>query len=273
MRLWNVTYGRVAAVLVGATLALACGGQHQLNPGPGSGSGGAPGSGGAAGSGGTPGSGGGPAATGGTGDGGNWGGANGSGGAGGGDCAPVPVPSGGKVCADILIDSAAAATAAADCIEATGGLTISPTFTGTVELPRLRKVGKDVRRDGAPKPTNASDPAQTTRVRLPNVTEIGGDLWFYLDFNLVELDLRSVVTIGGRAWVYRDTLIRTLRLDALHTVGQDLYIGDVFALPDCVAKDIASHVTAGQTAVASGATTPSNCHCGPVCGHVEQLCP
>jgi hypothetical protein len=172
-----------------------------------------------------------------------------------------------------LIDSAAAALAAQDCTEVTGSVTVSPFFVGTVELPRLRKVGKDVRRDGAAAPTDASNPAQTTRVRLPNVTQIGGDLWFYLDFNLVELDLRSVETISGRAWVYRDTLIHTLRLDALHQVGRDFYIAAVFQLPDCVAKDIASHVTAGEGSQAIGAATPANCHCEAVCGHVEQRCP
>ena len=104
---------------------------------------------------------------------------------------------------------------------------LSLTFVGTVELPRLRKVGKDVRRDGAPAPKNPNDPAQVTRLRLPNLTQIGGDLWFYLDFNLIELDLRSLETIGGRAWIYRDTLIDTLRLDALGTVGADFNLADV----------------------------------------------
>lgn len=201
------------------------------------------------------------------------GGAGGLGGAGVGDCAPVAVPPGGKVCADLLIETAADATAAEECTEVTGGVTISPFFKGTVDLPRLRKVGKDVRRDGANAPTTTGDPAQTTHVLLPNCTEIGGDLWFYLDFNLVELDLRSVRTIAGRAWVYRDTMIHTLRLDALQSVGMDFYIGDDFQLPDCVAKDIESHVTAGQSSTATGTKTPANCHCEPVCGHVEQLCP
>jgi hypothetical protein len=183
------------------------------------------------------------------------------------------VPSGGKVCTDILIDTAAAVIAAQDCTEATGGVTIFPSFVGTVDLPRLRRVGKDVRRDGAPKPANAADPAQTTRVRLPNVTAIDGDLWFYLDFNLVELDLRSVETIAGRAWVYRDTVIDTLRLDALHTVGMDFYIADAAQLSACVVKDIFSHVVAGPSSTGYGAPTPANCHCAAVCGHVEEQCP
>jgi hypothetical protein len=160
-----------------------------------------------------------------------------------------------------------------DCVEATGSVTVSPLFVGIADLPGLRKVGGDVRRDGAAAPVNASDPAQVTRVRMPSLTEIGGDLWFYLDFNLVELDLRGLTTVGGRAWVYRDTLIDTLRLDALKTVGRDFYIADVFRLPDCVAEDILSHVTSGESAYASGAVTPTNCHCEPVCGHVEQRCP
>jgi hypothetical protein len=173
----------------------------------------------------------------------------------------------------LLIDSAAAAVAAQDCTEATGSVIVSPSFVGTVDLPRLRKVGKDIRRDGAAAPSDPNNPAQTTRVRLPNVTQIGGELWFYLDFKLVELDLRSVETITGRAWIYRDTLIHTLRLDALHQVGKDFYIADVVRLPDCVAKDIASHVTAGETSTAYSTPTPAGCHCEQVCGHVEVLCP
>jgi hypothetical protein len=68
-------------------------------------------------------------------------------------------------------------------------------------------------------------------------------------------------------------MIDTLRLDALRTVGRDFYIGDVFRLPDCVAKDIASHLTAGESASASGAATLASCSCQQVCGHVEQVCP
>jgi len=177
------------------------------------------------------------------------------------------------VCGDIVIVNAADATTARDCTEATGGVTISPLFVGTVDLPRLRKVAKDVRRDGANAPAMAGDPAMTTRVLLPNVTEIGGDLWFYLDFNLVELDLRSLQTVAGRSWIYRDTMIHTLRLDVLQHVGLDFYIADVFQLPDCVVQDIASHVTAGQSLDVLGTKTPANCHCESVCGHVEQLCP
>jgi hypothetical protein len=183
------------------------------------------------------------------------------------------VPAGGKVCTDILIDSAAAAIAAQDCTEATGSVAIYPFFTGAVDLPRLRKVGKDVRRDGAPKPANAADPAQTTRIHLPNLTEIGGDLWFYLDFNLVELDLRSVETIAGRAWVYRDTLIDTLHLEALRSVGMDFYVGDTFQLPECVAKEIFSHVTAGQGSNLGGTKPSASCHCEAACGLVEERCP
>lgn len=197
----------------------------------------------------------------------------GSGGATDGPCAPVPVPEGGQPCAELLIDSAAAAAAAQSCTEVTGSLVVSPFFVGTIDLPRLTKVGGDVRRDGAKAPSNPNDTGQTTRLRLPNVTQIGGDLWFYLDLNLVELDLRSVKRIGGRGWVYRDTLISTLRLDALREVGMDFYIGDVTRLLDCVAKDIASHVIAGQGITAIGNATRGTCHCEPICNHVEQRCP
>ena len=106
------------------------------------------------------------------------------------------VPAGGSVCTDVLISNTASLAAAMNCVEVTGSLAMSLTFVGTVELPRLRKVGKDVRRDGAPAPKNPNDPAQVTRLRLPNLTQIGGDLWFYLDYNLIELDLRSVETSG-----------------------------------------------------------------------------
>ena len=177
------------------------------------------------------------------------------------------------MCTDVLISNTASLAAAMDCVEVTGSLAMSLTFVGTVELPRLRKVGKDVRRDGAPAPKNPNDPAQVTRLRLPNLTQIGGDLWFYLDYNLIELDLRSLETIGGRAWIYRDTLIETLRLDALRTVGADFNIADVFRLPDCVVKDIASHLTAGESVTAQGEKTPAGCSCQPACGHLEQHCP
>lgn len=233
-------------------------------------SGGTPGTGGAPGQDGAAGTGGAPASGGGAGTGGA---STGGAGAGGADCGAVPAPTEGKVCTEIFIDSAAALTAAMQCLEVTGSVNISPSFVGTVELPRLRKVGGDVRRENAKAPTDANDPLMTTRVRLPNVKQVGGDVWFYLDQNLVELDLRSVETITGRAWVYRDTLIRTLRLDGLKQVGMDFYIADVFQLPDCVAKDIGSHVTAGQSVMAIGAKVPTNCHCEAVCGHVEQRCP
>lgn len=177
------------------------------------------------------------------------------------------------MCADLLIATAADVAAAQTCAEVTGSVVISPLFVGTVDLPRLRRVGKDVRRENAKAAVDPTDPAQTTRVRLPNVTFIGGDLWFYLDFNLTELDLRSVETVAGRAWVYRDTEIHTLRLDALRQVGHDLYIADVFRLPDCVAKDILAHVTTGEPSSVIGRKTPANCHCEPVCGHVEERCP
>lgn len=202
------------------------------------------------------------------------GGATGTGGGGAGAaCAPVPAADEGTVCTDLLITTTSDVAAAQACAEVTGSVVISPLFVGTVDLPQLRRVGKDVRRENAKAAVDPTDPAQTTRVRLPNVTFIGGDLWFYLDFNLTELDLRSVEAIGGRAWVYRDTEIHTLRLDALHQVARDFYIADVFRLPDCVAKDIASHVTTGESSSAIGRKTPANCHCERVCNHVEERCP
>ena len=204
---------------------------------------------------------GGVAGSGGVGAGGAGGSVTGGGGSGGslatGGCAPPAAPPGESIfTGDLSISSAADATAAQAYTEVTGTLYV---WNGAVDLPRLHKVGGDL----------SAASSQIVSFRAPNLTTIGGQLYFYLNFSLLELDLRSLVSVGKRAWVYRNIVLVSLRLDAFTTAGELVSIQDNLKLLPCVVDDIEAHSPLGDY---HGFANPA-CHCETICGHAQQICP
>ena len=173
-----------------------------------------------------------------------------------GGCAPPAATGGSVFTGDLSIGSATEATAAQAYTEVTGALYV---WAGTVDLPRLRKVGGDLSSPGS----------QIVAFRAPNLTTIGGELYFYLNMSLLELDLRSLQSVGKRAWVYRNIELQSLRLDAFTTAGEDVSIQDNVKLLPCVTDDIEAHGPPG----AYDGFPNAACHCETICGHAQQLCP
>jgi hypothetical protein len=174
-----------------------------------------------------------------------------------GGCAPPAAPAGGSVfTGDLSIYTTAEATAAQAYTEVTGTLLVG---AAAVDLPRLRKVGGDL----------YASSSSIVSFSAPNLTSVGGQLYFYLCSNLLELDLRSLQSVGQRAWVYRDIVLQSLRLDAFTTAGAEVSIQDNLKLLPCVVDDIEAH---GPPGAYVGFANPA-CHCETICGHAQQLCP
>ncbi|HET9930295.1 MAG TPA: hypothetical protein VFQ35_06400 [Polyangiaceae bacterium] len=127
-------------------------------------------------------------------------------GSGGGACAPAPAP-GGVYDGDLYVGSAEELGAAHAYSRITGCLTLGVAL-GDVSLPNLVSLGS----------LNAQS-STLTRLSLPNVQRIDGELWLYLNFSLTEVDLRRLKEVGGRLYIHRNIMLSSLQLIALESVN------------------------------------------------------
>lgn len=122
-------------------------------------------------------------------------------------CAPDPPPAEGTVYdGDLALESGADIDAARSYSRITGCLTLD-VAAGEVSLPNLVSIGS----------LHAQSSA-LTRLSLPNVQTIDGELWVYLNGSLTALDLRRLEEVGGRFYIHRNIALSDLQLISLRSV-------------------------------------------------------
>ena len=198
--------------------------------------------------------------------------ANGRGGEGGSDeaaggagssgapCTSIPAPGEGTVYdGDLTLDSAADVDAARVYSRITGCLTLD-VAAGEVLLPNLLSLG-----------SLHAQSSSITRLSLPNVRSIDGELWIYLNGDLTELDLRHLEEVAGRLYIHRNIALTDLQLISLRSVqgsttkldGDSEITGNI-NLPACL-LDIPK---ARFQSFAFTSAVP-NCSCSAECDHVS----
>jgi hypothetical protein len=163
---------------------------------------------------------------------------------------------------DLLISDEASLHAAQAYTEVTGTVRVATSFVGVVELPNLTTVGGDFAAESAiiTSPSATIVESSVTRLRAANLETIGGRLYVYLNFKLVELDLRSLSSAGD-VFIDRNTILQMVRLDAYPT---DLTFDA--PLPDCLVPAFPNVL------VTSPITGLASCSCSTECGHLVAHC-
>ena len=160
---------------------------------------------------------------------------------------------------DLALDSAADVDAARVYSRITGCLTLD-VAAGEVLLPNLLSLG-----------SLHAQSSSITRLSLPNVRSIDGELWIYLNGKLAELDLRHLEEVAGRLYIHRNIALTDLQLISLRSVqgsttkldGDSEITGNI-NLPACL-LDIPK---ARFQSFAFTSAVP-NCSCSAECDHVS----
>lgn len=175
-------------------------------------------------------------------------------------CIPSSPPAAGTVYdGDLNLESAADVAAARVYSRITGCLTLD-VAAGEVALPNLLSLG-----------SLHAQSSSITRLSLPNVRSIDGELWIYLNGNLTELDLRHLEDVAGRLYIHRNIALTDLQLISLRSVqgsttkldGDSEITGNI-NLPACL-LDIPK---ARFQSFAFTSSVP-NCSCSVECDHVS----
>jgi hypothetical protein len=127
------------------------------------------------------------------------------------------------------------------------------TTVENADLPYLQRVGGSV--------------GGSVHLRLPSVTYIGGDIYFYLNHDLLTLDLRNLEEVGGRLYIHRNLNLAELQLDKLTTVAERVEISANLALPDCFVEPLRARFSGILE------TQGPDCTCTRECGVVTARCP
>jgi hypothetical protein len=193
-----------------------------------------------------------PASTGGT------AGESSTAGTGGGDCMALAPAQGLVLDGDARITTAADVEALREFSEITGSLEVATSEPLDVGLPQLRHVGGDLR-------------AESTKLRrfsAPRLESLDGVIWFYLNHEMIELDLRNLSQVGTRVFIHRNLGLRALQLEALVNVDgmEGVEISGNLALPDCFLDLLDERFSLLRT-------TAPECSCTRSCGLIEADCP
>lgn len=232
---------------------------------PASGSGGGPGGGGgsADGPGGGGRSGGGPGGGGGSADG-PGGGGNASDDLGdGGTCEELPA--GLSVAnvfeGDYAITGQSSVDAAALFSEISGTLSVSPRSADdldVIELPGLERVGGSIDTSGS----------TVTRLALPRLETVSGDLLLNANAGLVAADFRSLRSVGGALSVTGSSQLASLNLATLTSVAGDVTFGSS-ALANCEVQFVLDNLGTGSLYTDGR----DDCSCTLVCSSIVPSCP
>jgi hypothetical protein len=174
------------------------------------------------------------------------------------DC-NAPAPAQGLVLdGDARITTAADVEALREFSEITGSLELVTSEPLDVGLPQLRHVGGDLR----------ADSTQLRRFSAPGLESLDGALWFYLNHEMVELDLRNLTQVETRVFIHRNLTLRVLQLEALVSVDgmEGVEISGNLALPDCFLDLLDERFSLLRT-------TAPECSCTRSCGLIEATCP
>lgn len=150
---------------------------------------------------------------------------------------------------DLTIASAEDLEAAKRYSSVAGDLIVN---AAEVELPLLTRVGGDVGSSG------------TVHLRLPNLREVGGEIYYYLDGDIVTLDFRSLERVGGQVYIHRNLALRELQLDSLRE-AEGCQISANTELPDCFLDVVSTRFSILRT-------TAPECTCTRSCGVVTAHC-
>ena len=113
-----------------------------------------------------------------------------------------------------------------------------------------------------------------SRVRLlVDLTQIGGGLWFYLNFSLegdltkslLAVDLRNLRRISGELYVHRNVYLSSLQVGALTDVG-GMQVSGNLDLPWCYVEGVAALFDATPTG------EREDCTCSVECGVAQAMC-
>jgi hypothetical protein len=181
------------------------------------------------------------------------------GGSGGGDCVPLAPAEGSVLEGDARIASPADVAALREYSGITGSLEVaSAVELLDVELPQLRYVGGDLR----------AESTGLRRFAAPRLETIDGEVWFYLNYDLVGIDLHNLTRVGTRVFIHRNIELRVLQLDALVSAAEmnSVEISGNLALPDCYLDVVGERFSFVRT-------SSPECSCTRSCGLVEAFCP
>jgi hypothetical protein len=169
---------------------------------------------------------------------------------------------------DLIVAFASDAAAARDVSDIDGDLIVLTSYAGALELPNLERVGGSVRVSGE---TSADGKSvvwpQITELRLPNLTDIGDELYVYLTDALVETDLHRLERVGTQVYFMRNLALRRAGLDSLREGSVSLQACPVLAA--CEVEAVCSNV--GASSCGEQYSDPS-CSCELVCGRIESSC-
>lgn len=154
---------------------------------------------------------------------------SGSGGAAGAaTCGPLPEP-GAVLDGDLSLLTPDDVANAQQYSEVTGNLAVSPSLQ-VVELPNLVAIGGAIHFESL----------SLTHLALSNLRTLGGELWLYLNLELLEADFRSLEEVGGRVYIHRNIALHSIQLFSLISIGGMPVSGPVpmefsaqLALPNC----------------------------------------
>jgi hypothetical protein len=159
---------------------------------------------------------------------------------------------------DAFVTSPADVEALREYSGITGSLEVASTLELDVELPQLRQLGGDLR-------------AESTKLRrfaAPRLESIDGEVWFYLNYDLVGIDLHNLSRVGTRVFIHRNLELRVLQLDALVSVDgmEGVEVSGNLALPDCFLDLLGERFSFVRT-------SSPECSCTRSCGLIEAHCP
>jgi hypothetical protein len=183
------------------------------------------------------------------------------GGSGGGDCFPLAPAEGLVFEGDAYVTSPEDVEALREYSGITGSLEVASGLELDVELPQLRHLGGDLR----------AESTLLRRFAAPGLETIDGEVWFYLNYDLVGIDLHNLTRVGTRVFIHRNLELRVLQLDALVSAGEmntanTVEISGNLALPDCYLDLVGERFSFVRS-------TSPDCSCTRSCGLVEAFCP
>ncbi len=132
---------------------------------------------------------------------------SGSGGTAGAGCGPTPAP-GTVLEGDLVLSTPGDVAAAQAYAEVTGNLEVSPGLQ-VLELPNLVAIGGDIRFESL----------SLVTLFLPNLRTLGGELWLYLNMELLEADFRNLERVGESIYIHRNIALRSIQLFSLESIG------------------------------------------------------
>lgn len=174
---------------------------------------------------------------------------------------PLGLPVANVFEGDYTITGQSSVDAAVLFSEITGTLGVSPRSAvdlDVIELPGLERVGGSIAASGS----------TVTRLALPRLESVSGDLLLIDNAGLVAADFRSLSSIGGALSVTGTSSLASLNMAALTSVAGDVTFGSS-ALANCEVQFVLDNLGIGS----SYTDGRDDCSCTLVCSSLVPSCP